>query len=117
MKSPAYEIHCRYSLSAKASAAHVPMRSVLLELDFLCGVAFRYHDYIITSWRFPHEEKYSSAIYQYDDTNPDDHSDGRDATLVYIYDDEFDDQGDAVKTALERAICIHSERLMKREVK
>jgi len=117
MKNQAYEIHCRYSLSAKAAVSCSPTKSTLLELQFRNGTAFRYHDYIITSWNFhPKEDQYSSAIYQYDDSNPDDDSDGRDATLIYIYDREFDDQGDAVLTAIERSRCIHSERLMKRKV-
>lgn len=106
-----------YDLEHRAMAVMLPIKSTLLELEHRHGVAFRFHDYIITSWNFhPTKDPYSSAVYQYEDSNPDDDSDGRSAKLVYFYDRDFDDQGDAVLTAIERARCIHSERLMKRKV-
>lgn len=106
-----------FSLEGRAMTVCLPMRSTLLELQFRHGVAFRYHDYIITSWNFhPMKDLYSSAIYRYDQSNPDDDSDGRDADLVYFYDREFEDQGDAIRNAIERAVCIHAEWLMKRKV-
>ena len=106
-----------YDLEHRAMAVMLPINSTLLELQHRHGTAFRYHDYIVTAWNFhPMTDKYSSAVYQYDDSNPDDDTAGRDARLVYFYDREFDDEGDAVLTAIERARCIHSERLMKRKV-
>ena len=109
-----------YSLQGRARAIACPMRSTLLELELRNGVAFRYHDFIITAWRFvsPKNPDYkcSSAVYRYDMTNPDDDTDGRDADLVYLYDDDFDDMGEAVKTAILRAELLHSELLMKRKV-
>lgn len=105
-----------FSLEGRAKAISCQLSSTLMDLEFRNGVAFRYHEYIITSWNFHHDGKYSSAVYQYDDSNPDDKTAGRDARLVYLYDDDFDDQGEAVKTAILRAELIHSERLMKKEV-
>lgn len=106
-----------YSLEHRAMAVCLPMTSTLVELQFRHGTAFQYHDYIITAWCFDTENgKSSSAVYLLDESDTDTHVDNRDATLVYFYDREFDDIGDAVLAAIERARCIHSERLMKRKV-
>ena len=109
-----------YDLKHRAMAICCPITSTLLELEFRNTVAFRYHEYIITAWRFDSrknpDHKCSSAIYRYSTENPDDNTDGRDANLVYLYDDDFDDMGEAVKTAILRAEVLYSEELMKRKV-
>ena len=106
-----------YDLKHRSLVAGCPTKKTLEELQLDNEVAFRYHDYVITGWyRFNHEDNdrsYSSAIYQYDgsERNPD-----TQLTLVYLYDREFEDMGDAIRTAIERAVCIHAERMMKKEV-
>ena len=109
-----------FSLEGRAMAISCPMTSTLLELQFRNGTAFRYHEYIITAWCFhtsknPNNE-YSSAVYRYDTSTPEDTSSGRDANLVYLYDNQFEDEGEAVKTAILRSELLYSEELMKRKV-
>ena len=109
-----------YDLKHRAMAICCPVRSTILELEFRNGPTFRYHDYIITAWRFNtsknHEGKISSAVYKYDTSNPDNNTDGRDADLMYLYENHFDDMGEAVKTAILRSELLHSEELMRRKV-
>ena len=106
-----------YDLEHRAMAVMLPIDSTLLELQHRHGTAFQYHDYIVTAWNFhPATDKCSSAVYLLDESDADSNVNNRDCKLIYFYDREFDDIGDAVLTALERARCIHSERLMKRKV-
>lgn len=110
-----------YDLNHRAMATRCPMNSTVAELQFRNGTAFRYHDYIITVWNFYRSDpsrKFSAAIYQFDDeTAPTyERDDNTPASLVYLMEEEFDDEGDAVRFALERSVCIHAERLMKRKV-
>ena len=105
-----------FDIKHRAMAIRCPLSSSVIELQHRNGTAFRYHDYIITTWNFYRSDPtraFSFAIYQYDG---DDRSETDPASLVYLMEDEYEDEGDAVRSAIERAVCIHAERLMKRTV-
>ena len=110
-----------YDLKHRAMAICCPVESTLIELAHRNGTAFRYHDYIITTWNFYRSDpsrRFSVAIYRFNDgTEPTyAHNDITPASLVHLIEEEFDDEGDAVRYGLERSVCLQAERIMKRKV-
>ena len=115
MNNPAYEIHCRYSLESRSAAAGIPLRTSIEQLQmerWYMTAVIPYHDYVVLSWKIGMytEGDCSAAVYHFDS---DDHTIEGPLTLVYLYYREFDDLGDATKTALSRAECLKADELMK----
>lgn len=110
-----------YSLKNRAMEAGIPVNTTNELLQEMCyrdyhySAVIPYHGFLIFSIHHGvyNDSDYSSAVYRFD-------TDARDIgaplTLVYLYYREFDDLGDATKTAIARAELIRSDDLMKGEV-
>ena len=121
MKSEAYEIHCRFSLSAKASAARLDLHTTFENLQdkqynpYYHIALFPYHDYVIFAGHRsgnPHSDV-SSAVYRFDSA---DHSIEGPVSLLALFHDEFDDMGDAVKHAMGWCELNQAHELMTKGV-
>ena len=113
-----------YDLEHRSMVARVPMHSTQEELQTMLSapsVVIPYHSFVLAVWysfNNKSDNHYSAAVYAVDGSSATTfHDNGKYAcdapvTLVYLYDREFSDMGDAMHDAIERAILIHADRLM-----
>ena len=119
MNNPAYDAHCRYSISHQAMAANIDEHTTMenLELrkyDVYHSAIIPYHDYVI--YAVTHcIHGCSSAVYRFD-TDKHTIEDPISLIALYYYDSDFDDMGDAVRKAMAYAEANQAHELMKRKV-
>ena len=117
----ACDIHCRYNLSARADVNNVPMHTTREKLQMLrCydRAIIPYHDFMILGiehgMSVTGSGDYSVAIYRFDSG---DRSIEGDATLIQLFDRNYDDMGDAVRDGMRYAEAEQLHELMRRAYK
>lgn len=119
MKNPAYEIHCRYNLSARADVngikEHTTMEMLQIDPTFYHTAVIPYHDYLVLGiWHGIRESgDFSSAVYRFD-TN--DRTIEGSLSLIMLREKNFDDMGDAVRYGLNYAESCQTQEMMRKKV-
>ncbi len=114
MKSPAYEIHCRFNPAARAAANGVDIHSTMEKLEM--SRAYRiavipYHDFVICGIQNGASLRpdFAVAVYRFD-------SEERDIeatlTMLNLFDD-FDDMGEAVRYGFMYVETFKAQEIMK----